>query len=269
MSRRHAAVVVLACLLLSSCAPRVEQHTVSPIPSQTGSPLIVGDGMEVRCYRVTAGRQELRRALLGLGATLRSSNTLVLRGLEYYELDIDRLDDLVTVICNRSPWNIRWLGQSFTWLNMLPAKVPVDVDGDRDAWVALPGRTWSTMMEDGPVVYLEVMPMVGFKRVPGEPSGRFDTIREEDLRAEYVLRPGTCIILVGGRGVPLLEVDAVDAGDKLISTETLGAMLTRSTDPDSAAYSGMGPDRDLLVFLPHFTSERLRSLEPRSAPGSP
>jgi hypothetical protein len=226
----------------------------------------VGDGMEIRCYRVTVGRQELRRALVGLGATLRSSNTLVLRGLEYYELDIDRLDDLVTVICNRAPWNIRWLGQSFTWLNMLPAKVPVDDAGARDAWVALPGRTWSTMMEDGPVVYLEVMPMVGFQRTAGGPSVRFDTIREEDLRAEYVLRPGSCIILVGGGGVPLLEVDS---GDELISTETLGGLLTRSTDPDSAAYSGMGADQDLLVFLPHFTSERLRSLQPRSAPGSP
>jgi len=264
MILRRAMAGLMVSMAAWSCAPRVEQHTVSPAPEVTGSPVIIGDGMEVRCYRVDVDRAEVRRALKGLDARLRSSTSLVLRGLEYYELDADRLDDLVSVVGNGAAWNIRWIGQSFTWMNMLPAKVPVDDDGRR-AWLALPGRTWSTMMEDGPVVYLEAMPMVGYEQVIGDGAGRFTMLREEDLRAEYVLRPGTCLVLIGGGGVPIVDAELETAqGSHVeleVSMETLGGLMTRTTDPASRHRSPGIQERDLLVFLPHFSQQRLRSLD--------
>jgi len=268
MIRRSTLAGLLVSLAAWSCAPKVEQHTVSPAPEITGSPVIIGDGMEVRCYRIDVDRAEVRRALKGLDARLRSSTSLVLRGLEYYELDADRLDDLVSVVGNGAAWNIRWLGQSFTWMNMLPAKVQVDDDGRR-AWLALPGRTWSTMMEDGPVVYLEAMPMVGYEQVVGDGAGRLAMLREEDLRAEYVLRPGTCLVLIGGGGVPIVDAELeTEEGSQVeldVSMETLGGLMTRTTDPASRHQSQGIQKRDLLVFLPHFSQQRLRSL--KSVPG--
>ncbi|MDG2201401.1 MAG: hypothetical protein P8K80_09505 [Phycisphaerales bacterium] len=270
MNPRVAVAVLVAMLILASCAARIERHTVSPVPAATASPVIIGDGMELRCYRIDVDQVEVRRALKGLDARLRSSTTLVLRGLEYYELDADRLDDLVSVVGNGAAWNIRWLGQSFTWLNMLPAKVPVDDDG-HNAWIALPGRTWSTMMEDGPAVYMEAMPMVGYERVGGDGSERFAMLREEDLRAEYVLRPGTCLVLIGGGGVPIVDADIEPIGgqeiEQGVTMETLGGLLTRTTDPGFRARNLEGRERDLLVFLPHFTEQRLRPLKSTSGSG--
>ncbi|MEE2719002.1 MAG: hypothetical protein VX727_04385, partial [Planctomycetota bacterium] len=178
-----------------------EPHTVPEYGERAASPRIVGDGLEVRIYPLRADRDEVRRALVGLDARLTSSNALILRGLEYYELELDRLDALVDVVSGDGPGNVRWIGQSFTWQNLIPDRVPVE---SKAAWLALPGRTWSTMMEDGPVVYIEAMPLIGYERSVGSET-RVELIREQDLRMESILGPDRCLVLVGGDGLPVVE----------------------------------------------------------------
>lgn len=259
MSRAVRLLLVSAGLVVSGCAAKVEPHTVPEFEQRAESPEIVGDGMELRSYRLRAGRQEIRRALIGLDARLLSSNAQILRGLEYYELDRARLADLIDVTCQAIPWNVRWIGQSFSWQNMMPDRVQVESE---PAWLALPGRTWSMMMEDGPVVYVEAMPMIGSERLT-ERGGRFEISREEDLRLESVLTPGRCIVLLGGVGIPLVEEEVLpDAVEP--SSETLGSVLMRSVDESDELGS------DLMVFIPHFTRDRLRPLRPQqqSAPDS-
>ncbi|HBZ96420.1 MAG: hypothetical protein CMJ41_02060 [Phycisphaerae bacterium] len=250
MNRTACSLAATGFLLMAGCAANVP-HTVPEFRERSASPAIVGDGLEVRVYPLRSDRDEVRRALNGLGARLASSNALVLRGLEYYEFDLDRLEDLVDVVSNENPSSVRWIGQSFTWQNLMPERVPVD---SQQAWLALPGRTWSTMMEDGPVVYVESMPLIGYDRLVGSES-RVELVREQGLRMESILRHGRCLVLIGGDGLPVVENEAegIPSGDE---TRTLGgALLAQTVDSDAE-------ESDFLVFIPHFTPGRLRPLRP-------
>lgn len=251
----------LAISIVGGCMSN-EPHTVPEYGERAASPRIVGDGLEVRIYPLRADRDEVRRALVGLDARLTSSNALILRGLEYYELELDRLDALVDVVSGDGPGNVRWIGQSFTWQNLIPDRVPVE---SKAAWLALPGRTWSTMMEDGPVVYIEAMPLIGYERSVGSET-RVELVREQDLRMESILGPDRCLVLVGGDGLPVVEeaTEEVSGGEDL--ELTLGGALLADTG------TGEVSSRDFMVFIPHFTPARLqplRSRTPRRPEGPP
>ena len=113
------------------------------------------------------------------------------------------------------------------------------------------------MMEDGPVVYVEAMPLIGYARSVG-PELRVELVREQGLRIESVLKHGRCLVLIGGDGLPVVDEQPdgeLRDGD---AAQTLGGVLLAETGDSDAAGS------DFLVFIPHFTADRLRPLQPRS-----
>jgi hypothetical protein len=246
---------VLAVALCSCSKP--QQIAPAPsveIPMSGQSRAIIGDGLELRCFRITASIEELQRIMLAIGGELVSSEDLVLGGFELYELPRDRIDDFTSVVSDGRAWNTRWLGQQFDWTNLLPGVAPY-VDGEFNGWIALPCRSWSTMMEDGPVVVLEAVPVVGTRQIGwgGErPMERF--------RLEQVLRPDTALVLFGGSGMPLEhEISVVDQSEFLESTGlSVGQQLLMSTAQIGSDPSEMQPRAagTALVLLPQFTSGR-------------
>ena len=255
---RHSALLTLLVLSLSawSCATSQQQVAVPTVEIPvSGSPrAIIGDGLELRCFRITASLEELHGVLRSIGGELLSSETLVLGGLELYELPLDRVEDFTSVVTDGRAWNTRWLGQQFDWTNLLPNVAPY-VDGEFEGWIALPGRSWSTMMEDGPVVVLEAVPVVGTRQIGwgGErPMERF--------RLEQVLRPGSVLVLFGGSGMPLEDEVELDGQSELLELEgqTVGQQLLMSNaqigfDPSKFQSEAAGC---ALVLLPQFTPDR-------------
>ena len=237
-------------------------HTVE-LPPENPTPEIIGDGLEVRCYEVQVADEPLHRAIIGLGGELRSSHELVLQGMEYYVFPSDRIDDFIAIIGDGSAWNVRWHGQQFGWTNMLPHRVPHS-NGRHAGWLTLPARTWSAMMEDGPVVYLEALPSYA-----GEEDAGMVNRPMEHLRAEVLLRPGVALVLLGGTGRSL-EDEIIESredgqsqpleatfGQQLL---TLGRRAASKADPDQTPRSR----GNVMIFLPRFTGER--RLPPLRAP---
>ena len=214
--------------------PTVETHAV------TASHAYLGDGMEVRCYRVTVDDEELKNSLAGLGGTLISEPALAREGIEYYDLPSSRIEDLALVISDGNAWHVRWFGQQFNWSNLLPGQSSPQA-------VALPARTWSMMLEDGPVVHFEAMPVV-LKQ-----DGR---VARKDLRIERRLRPGHCLVLMGDKGLDG-ELLTISGGDE--EEPSLGLRMYNFTETEGAPWEeekGGAGGRDVLVLLPRFTNAR-------------
>ena len=258
MSRfRPLGALVLLQIVLCSCAqtkPAQPEPTVE-VPVYGESRTIIGDGLELRSFRVTTSLEELQRVLQGVGGTLVSSEELTLGGIELYDVPQERIEDFTLVVTDGRAWNTRWLGQQFEWTNLLPG-VASYTDGEFSGWVALPGRSWSSMMEDGPVVVLEAVPVVGTRQIGwgGErPMERF--------RMEHVLRPGRALVLFGGTGLALNhEVDlAGEPGVPESLGQTVGQQLMMAGVSTRGDGSGHTPDiaaGSVLVLLPQFTGER-------------
>jgi len=247
---------------LCSCSADSSLHTVD-LPPENPTPEIIGDGLEVRCYGVRVSDEALHRAIIGLGAQLRSSHELVLQGMEYYVFPADRVDDFISIVSDGAAWNVRWYGQQFGWNNMLPYRVPHDNES-QTGWLTLPARTWSTMMEDGPVVYMEALPCYAGEDDAGTLNQPMD-----HLRTEVLLRPGVALVLLGGTGRPLEDeiIESRDEEEHVPLGATFGQHLLkmgRSAEhgPDSAqSTENRG---NVMIFLPRFTGER--RLPPLRAP---
>ena len=223
-----------------SCSHVAEELTVES-PGMSVNPAYLGDGMEVLCYRVTVDDEELDRSMSGLGATLISSGVLLEEGLVYFDLPADRVEDFVSVISDGNAWNVRWFGQQFGWVSLLPGRSPA-----RSGSLSLKARVWSTMLEDGPVVQFEAYPIAEEKGGP-VPRG--------DLRIECRLRPGHCLVLMGTNGTPgdLVSLKEGEGGDVPLGKRLIrfGGIDPRLQDDES----GIG-GRDLLILLPRFTNAR-------------
>lgn len=237
---------------LYSCASDSSMHTVE-LPSESRTPNIIGDGLEVRCYGLQSTTESLHRAIIGLGGELRSSHELVLQGMEYYVFPADRVDDFLAIVSDGAAWNVRWHGQQFVWNNILPKRVFYD-NGPSKGWLALPARTWSTMMEDGPVVYLETVPSFISEEVG---TMTYSPLRH--LRSELVLRPGTALILVGGSGRSL-EDEIIESRDEEPSKAleaTLGQHLLQMRETTlQVSEQPVEVQGNVVIFLPRFTEER-------------
>ena len=230
-------------LLALSCSHVTHEPTVET-QAVTASHAYLGDGIEVRCYRVSVDDEELKRSMTGLGATLISEHALAREGIEYYDFPSSRIEDLASVISDGTAWHVKWFGQQFNWSNLLPGQSPLQ------AW-ALPARAWSLMLEDGPVVHFEAMPVVLNQ------DGR---VARGDLRIERRIRPGHCLILMGDEG---LKRDLVTISE---DEPSLGRMMYSFNGggpaPQDEENGGAG-GRDVLVLLPQFTDAR-RLPPPRS-----
>ena len=255
--RRPLVPLALLQIVLWSCA-QSQRATPDPtveVPVYGESRTIIGDGLELRTFHVSASLDELQRALQGVGGSLISSEELTLGGFELYDIPRDRIEDLTRVVSDGRTWNTRWLGQQFEWTNLLPG-VASYRDEEFSGWIALPGRSWSSMMEDGPVVVLEAVPVVGTQQIGwgGErPIERF--------RMEQVLRPGRALVLFGGTGLALEhEVESVGQPDVAESPgRTVGQQLMMgglSTPGNGSGNTAQIAAGSVLVLLPQFTGER-------------
>lgn len=241
MNRMLAWLMIGLSLPAFSCSHVIDEPTVET-QSVTASRSYLGDGMEVRCYRVMVDDEELERVMEGLGATLISGHALSNEGIHCYDLPSSRIEDLALVISEGNAWHVRWFGQQFKWSNLLPGQ-PVSM--------SLPGRAWSTMLEDGPVVHFEAMPVVL------EQGG---LVAREDLRLERRLRPGHCLLLMSDEGIEgsLLRVGQDEGGEP-----PLGMKMYRFNEAQSGE-NGVKGGRDVLVLLPRFSNAR--SLPPLRSP---
>ena len=264
---RRGVLLLLGVMLLAqwSCSqPKVDVPSPSvEIPELVQSRTIIGDGLELRCFRITTSLDELHRVILGIGGQLISVEKLVLGGFEFYEVPAARVDDFTSVVSDGRAWNTRWLGQQFDWTNLLPNAAPY-VDGDFQGWLALPGRSWSTMMEDGPVVVLEAVPVVGTQQIGWGGERPMD-----QFRFEYVLRPGRALVLFGGSGLSL-EHEIVVADQEQVpdaAGQTVGQQLMMARSQNGPGRSEIKPEATVgsaLILLPQFTSGR--RMPPPSSP---
>ena len=232
---KQAPVLLAIGILLTgpSCSHVTEEPTVEGQPT-TASHSYLGDGMELRCYRVIVDEDEFDRAMDGLGATMISGGQLAKEGLNYYDLPSNRIEDFASVISDGNAWHARWFGQQFEWTSLLPAS-------SSSRPLSVQARAWSTMLEDGPVVHFEAIPVV-----PGEGS-------RKDLHFERRLRPGHCLLLIGDEGTDGAHVSLQEPPEE--ERMPLGLHMFRlKEDPGEAAEEGTG--RDVLVLLPRFSESR-------------
>ena len=247
---------------LCSCSVDTSVHTVD-LPPDNPTPEIIGDGLEVRCYGVHVSDEALHRAIVGLSGQLRSSHELVLQGMEYYVIPADRVDDFISIVSDGAAWNVRWHGQQFAWNNMLPHHVPYENESDT-GWLTLPARSWSTMMEDGPVVYLEALPCYA-----GEGDAGMVNRPMDHLRTEVLLRPGVALVLLGGTGRPLEDeiIESQDDVEPVALGSTFGQHLLKMGRGDDGGPDSADSHRNrgnVMIFLPRFTGQR--RLPPLRAP---
>ena len=241
MNRMLASLLLGLSLPTLSCSHVIDEPTVET-QSVTASHSYLGDGMEVRCYRVMVDDEELDRAMEGLGATLISGHALSNEGIQYYDLPSGRIEDLASVISEGNAWHVRWFGQQFKWSNLLPGQ---------HGSVSLPGRAWSTMLEDGPAVHFEAIPVVQEQDGP---------VVREDLRLTRRLRPGHCLLLMSDDGVDGSLVRFAQDDEE---EPPLGQRIFRFNEAQGGE-GGEEGGRDVLVLLPRFSNAR--SLPPLRSP---
>ncbi len=255
------------------------------------------NGLLVRRWVVTDSTAQIGAALMryGDGAALSEAATLRLRrdGLRLVRIRAEQVDGLLAEL-GLTPLDVSgWHGQVVEWRELLAQPIPAEgevvavagrVRTLEQGMLRLVARAWTVPMEDGPSLYLELVPeliaprRLSIQDILGTPERPPEVLA--DLMVRTRLQPGSALVLTGEApsaewlappadaepggtsrdqqdGDDESEPARSDFGPETTAPDTLGEFLFRNP--------GEPPLRTLLVFVPRLPG----GADLSAAPGSP
>ncbi|MBT8485919.1 MAG: hypothetical protein HKO59_15590 [Phycisphaerales bacterium] len=273
---------IVATLLGVGCATTEMTQTPTPISDRGAIARAVlpsaDSGLQVREWHVAdTPAADLGPTLLRFGVvdTLEDGVTqgLARNGLRLVLVEVDRVDELLAALGGASLDRDGWYGQAYDWRPvatadlMRPAET-VAVDGRvrrlQGGTLRLLVRGWTLLMEDGPVLQLELRAEHD-RRQPtriDQVLGRTPPGRErfDGVAVEVMLEPGNALVLTCES--PSVDWDADAAapatdggvGPDVAAPLTLGERLLR--------IDATPPRRGMLVFVPRIPAQLGPPLSP-------
>ncbi len=166
-----------ATLLLCSCAASPDRPVATgvdaPVPM---SPVIRGEGIEVRHLRGEATIEEVHVALQAASGRRLTNDFMLAQGYEVHAIDLSIMDPFSRSTLPITTPNVGWLGMPVIWREVASADVG-----------RLLVRTWPLLTELGPRVVVELA------------AQRSDN-QGELVRSEYLLPPGDGLVIAPSRG---------------------------------------------------------------------